>query len=255
MTEETKASVAALLEKISTPYERKARLYPAFLALLPILGIAASLYGFELRAQESLVSLASAIGGFYLLANIVREAGKRLEGTLFAKWGGTPTTQLQRHRDDRIDPVTKASRHLFLGKKLGAAFPKAADEAKDPKGADDLYGAGTRWLLEHTRDHEKFALIFAENISYGFRRNGLGLKPDRHRNMLGLHRMGVVFCWRRNCRWLLRSSIATRARVGAVGTRAAYHNAACLDFLLFRAISKNRRVCLRGHAASSVLLK
>ena len=32
-------------------------------------------------------------------------------------------------------------------------------------------------LTDRTRDHKKFNLIFEENISYGFRRNSLGLKP------------------------------------------------------------------------------
>ena len=34
-----------------------------------------------------------------------------------------------------------------------------------------------RWLINHTTDHERFQLLFKENISYGFRRNALGLKP------------------------------------------------------------------------------
>jgi hypothetical protein len=41
------------------------------------------------------------------------------------------------------------------------------------------YQSGIRWLLNHTRpdDSKKFDLLFKENVSYGFRRNALGLKP------------------------------------------------------------------------------
>jgi hypothetical protein len=46
-----------------------------------------------------------------------------------------------------------------------------------PVRADEKYSAGTRWLLEQTRDTKKFNLIFSENIEYGYRRNALGLKP------------------------------------------------------------------------------
>ena len=122
-------------------------------------------------------ALAAALGGFYLLANIAREYGARIEPKLFKHWGGMPTTQLQRHSNPIIDVVTKASRHRYLAGKLGIPFPGAATEAANPAAADQAYAAGTRWLLEHTRDHGRFRLLFEENMSYGYRRNALGLKP------------------------------------------------------------------------------
>jgi hypothetical protein len=162
---------------VTEPYERKARLYPALLALLPILGIAVGLYGMGGNVKQSLGALVTTFGGVYLLVNIGRERGKRMEPHLFRLWRGTPTTQLQRHRDDRIDRITKRARHIFLAGKLGVSAPSAAAEAADPQGADEFYAAGTRWLIEHTRDTKRFPLIFAENVSYGYRRNALGLKP------------------------------------------------------------------------------
>lgn len=162
---------------VTDPYERKARLYPALLALLPILGIAICLYGMGGNPKQSLGALATTFGGAYLLVNIGRERGKRIEPDLFSLWGGTPTTQLQRHRHHRIDRITKQARHAFLAGKLGVAAPSAATEAANPQEADQFYAAATRWLIEHTRDTRRFPLIFAENVSYGYRRNALGLKP------------------------------------------------------------------------------
>jgi hypothetical protein len=167
----------AVLQKIGDTYERKARLYPALLALVPVLGVAVGLYGLALQLEQGVIAFVAGIGGFYLLANIVRETGKRLEGQLYAEWGGAPTTQLQRHRDATIDSVTKRARHQFLSTKLGIPFPDAAAEAADPRAADDAYAAGTRWLIEHTRDRHRFGLLFNENVGYGYRRNALGLKP------------------------------------------------------------------------------
>jgi len=66
--------------------------------------------------------------------------------------------------------------HTFLATKLGAAFPTAAQEAQEPGEADRLYESATRWLLEQTRDTSKYSLLFTENISYGFRRNMLGMR-------------------------------------------------------------------------------
>jgi hypothetical protein len=166
-----------LLKSVSSTYERKARLYPALLALTPILGVAAGLYGVRLKIPQAVGALFVAIGGFYLLASMVRELGKRQEDSLYFQWGGKPTTQIQRHRDRRVDKVTKAARHVFLAFKLNVPFPSVADEQTDPDAADEKYSAGTRWLLEQTRDTKKFNLLFSENIEYGYRRNALGLKP------------------------------------------------------------------------------
>lgn len=165
------------LKGFTSRYERKARLYPAFLALLPILAIAVGVYGMQLDIREATITLIGSLGGFYLLANIAREFGKRLEQNLYMEWGGKPTTQIQRHRDTRVDRVAKATYHSFLSSRLGVPFPTPAEEHLNPDLADETYSAGTLWLLEHTRDTKKFDLLFEENIGYGYRRNALGLKP------------------------------------------------------------------------------
>jgi hypothetical protein len=49
-------------------------------------------------------------------------------------------------------------------------------DADDAYEAYEAYEAGARWLREHTRDTARFALLFKENINYGFQRNALGLR-------------------------------------------------------------------------------
>jgi len=166
-----------LLEKITSPYERKARLYPALLALVPILALAIGMYGIAFEVEAGLIGLLSTFGIFYLVASVVRELGGRLESSLFDEWGGKPTTQILRHRDKKIDPVTKMRYHAFLAKHLAINFPSEADEKADPIAADDTYQSGIKWLLDRTRDTKIFNLLFQENIAFGFRRNCLGLKP------------------------------------------------------------------------------
>ena len=56
-------------------------------------------------------------------------------------------------------------------------FPSPAFEERDSAHADAIYESATKWLLERTRDTRRYALLFKENISYGFRRNMLGLRP------------------------------------------------------------------------------
>lgn len=55
------------------------------------------------------------------------------------------------------------------------------------------------WLREKTReDHDKFKILFHENINYGFHRNLFGLKPYA----FGLDALVVIVC--AICLWLRR---------------------------------------------------
>ena len=168
-----------IVSKVTDPYERPARLYPALLALLPLFALIMLLYGPKATALTGAMTVAVSCGGLYLTTNLCRELGKRLEEKLYRKWGGKPTTQLLRHRDPTIEGVTKRRYHAFLAGKINVPFPDRDQEASDPVAADDSYQSGVRWLLNHTRpeDGKKFDLIFKENVAYGFRRNALGVKP------------------------------------------------------------------------------
>lgn len=166
----TKASL------VTDQYERAARLYPALLALLPLLIVlvTTSVLGKPLITQ--LVALFGICGVTYLLANVSRMLGKAQESRLFQAWGGVPTTQILRHGNELIDQHTKQRYHALLARKIKVEFPTSADESASPKAADDIYRAGVKWLLGKTRDKKRFALLFKENVSYGFHRNGFGLR-------------------------------------------------------------------------------
>ena len=168
-----------VVSKVTDPYERQARLYPALLGLLPLLAMIGLLYAPAATALAGIVTVAVSCGGLYFMTSVCREFGKRLEDRLYSEWGGKPSTQLLRHRDRTIESVTKLRYHAFLAGKIGQAFPDSEQETQNPEKADDLYQSGVRWLLNHTRpdDTKKFDLLFKENISYGFRRNALGIKP------------------------------------------------------------------------------
>lgn len=168
-----------IVAKVTDPYDRHARLYPALLCLLPLLALMTLLYAPNLSALAGVVTLAVSCGGLFLMTDICRELGKRLEERLFNEWGGKPTTQLLRHRNGIIDSVTKRRYHAFLATKINTQFPDAEQEKADPAAADEAYQSGARWLLDHTRPDlaKQFDLLFRDNVSYGFRRNALGVRP------------------------------------------------------------------------------
>ncbi len=50
-------------------------------------------------------------------------------------------------------------------------------EAAEPDKADGIYEAYGNDLIARTRDSKVYRLLFAENISYGFRRNLWAMRP------------------------------------------------------------------------------
>lgn len=160
---------------LPSAYELTARLKPALLTLLPLFLLAAIWLPEVWTFLGALVGLLSACGVTYLLAQIARHLGKALQARLVED-GPSLSTALLRHADDRIDPHTKRRHHALLAS-MGLDVPTADEESTDPIEADRRYRACTSWLLEATRDERRFKLLLQENISYGFRRNLLALKP------------------------------------------------------------------------------
>lgn len=161
------------------PYDRGARLYPALLALFPvILGAAVLLQHFLGSSLVGmLTSLATTCGLLVLLAHVARDQGKACEARWFDEMGGRPSVAMLRHRDVRISGMTKARYHQFLaGHVPGISIPSADAEARNGRAADEAYGAAVDWLLQQARDRKRFTLLFQRNVEYGFRRNLTALR-------------------------------------------------------------------------------
>lgn len=160
-------------------YSLKVRLRPALLTIFPGAVTVALMFPDVYRSYAAgIVSLAASCGVLALLAQTARFLGRKMETRLYAKWGGIPTTAWLRHRDNNLDSVTKARYHNYLQQHVPKLkIPTAMQEAKDAAAADENYRSASKWLLERTRDKEKFPLVFEENTNYGFQRNALALKP------------------------------------------------------------------------------
>lgn len=157
-------------------YTRQARLKPSLLVLLPVLVTVAVWFPKVWTLLGGLAALISACGLTFLLAELARYQGRQVEKRMIAENGGKFTTIFLRHRDLTISSGTKKVYHALLKKKAKRGLPSAAEEQADPISADDLYRGAIDWLLEATRSEKRFPLVRMENISYGFRRNLLGLK-------------------------------------------------------------------------------
>lgn len=165
-----------IMRSVVDPYTLKARVYPGLLILMPPATTLAALFPSVVRDASAVLAALGAGGMLYLLSHIVRRAGKSKEPSLWRSWGGKPTTvglrwatanprvdrELIRERISRLVPDVK--------------LPSAIDEAAAPAQADRQYEAAVSALREMTRDANRFPVVFAENVSYGFRRNTWAVK-------------------------------------------------------------------------------
>jgi len=166
------------LNLITDAYDRQARLYPAILLIAPIVFSAVAMSSTWLTGFQSLGASIIGFGGAFLLTQLARDAGKKGENSLFRKWGGIPSVAIFRHRDRRLDSVTKSRYHKKLTVLVKEAkAPTEKQEQSDPAAADEVYSAWSNYLRVNTRDTGKFTLLFKENVNYGYRRNVWGLRP------------------------------------------------------------------------------
>lgn len=163
------------MPKILDGYALKARYYPALLATIPALVALAILISrtkFALLAGTSSLAIPVLV---FAAADIARRMGKRLEKQIYAESGGKPSVTMLRYSDDTFDAASKEQYRAFLSSKINQPVPTEQQEKDDQKAADAFYERGSTWLRENTRA-KKFAVLLAENITYGYRRNLLGLK-------------------------------------------------------------------------------
>ena len=159
-------------------YTRRARLSSALVVVLPLTLSTLIFFPNELTLLGVIVSLLVCCGGTALLAQVGRDMGKGKEENLFTSWdGGKPTTRILRY-STAPNLMVLAQRHQKLQELLpNLPIPTEADEAANPKKANEAYEACVAFLRGKTRDKEKFSLVFEENCNYGFRRNLWGMKP------------------------------------------------------------------------------
>jgi len=163
---------AALLN----PYGRQAWLQPVLVSFGQILLVCAVLFPEWITLWNSAKGVVLTLS-VTLVMHCVRDPGKALEEQLVKQWDGLPSTAMLRHRDVRIDRITKARYRAYLTRvvpRLSQISPEI--EKSDPSSADESYDSAGNWLRAQTRDRTRFGLLFRENVGYGFRRNTLALK-------------------------------------------------------------------------------
>lgn len=159
-------------------YKLNARVYPALIALLPLLLVGAYL-SVDFQNWYAFVGSIGLIAVLqFLLGELGRDRGKKIEEQLWNDWGGTPSTQILRFSNSIIGEADKKFYHSELLRLTGVGKSNMKRvESASVESSDEIYSSWSSYLRSKTRDIKKYNLLFQENISYGFRRNLLGLKP------------------------------------------------------------------------------
>ena len=167
-----------VIDLLTDPYDRKARLYPALIVVLPVAGTAVVLLAMKVGVTETVLFLLVSCGGAFMLSQLARDAGYRKQPGLWKSWGGPPTDRMLSHSDTRLNTLVKKRYHAKLAQLVAETkVPTAADEQNDPEGTKAVYAAWSHYLRTQTRDQKRFSLLFKENINYGHRRNLWGMRP------------------------------------------------------------------------------
>lgn len=164
--------------KFLDPYKYGARVKPALLLVLPIVIYVMAFFETARSWGGVLSTFLVAFGVITFAASQMSSKGNKLQEKLYETWGGAPTTIVLRHADDTVEGPTKMRYMKRLAELIqDFVIITEAQERANPKAADDMYRSATAFLREQTRDTKKHAMIFNENIEYGFARNLTACKP------------------------------------------------------------------------------
>jgi hypothetical protein len=159
-----------VLQQITDRYNRFARLIPAVVVVLPLSVLAVTSVPVVVTVWGTVAALVVVVGLPFVVSQVVRDRGLRIQPNLFHAWGGRSSEIMLRWRSTSTKAAV-ARRHQLVQTHLGITLPDEAAEAADPAEADEAYEVATAALRERTRDKAMFPLVFEENIAYGFRRN------------------------------------------------------------------------------------
>lgn len=156
-------------------YIAVARLLPALFTVSPGLFFLSP----DLLAEpDRWIGLAGALGGYTVIALIVRRIGRWREPRLLTLWGGYPTTAALRLTNSSADPIARARRRAAMENVYGFPLPTAEEETQEPaRSTQRIRDAERRLRAKAAANAGTSPLLASENRSYGFMRNTWALKP------------------------------------------------------------------------------
>ena len=157
-------------------YSLRARLLPSILGAAPVLAAVLLLISWRTFELSSIVAVLGGLALVYALSDWARKEGKKIEPRIYNEMGGKPSVTIMFRSDDTIDQLSKDRYRSFLAGKINQPEPTAVDELNNRAAVIGFYELAGTWLRENARETKKFPILFNELVTYGFRRNLLGMK-------------------------------------------------------------------------------
>jgi Flp pilus assembly protein TadB len=175
--------------KLADPYDRKARLSPALVAILPAIVLILSLKtGSESWVPKLLTT--GGVGGVLLiaLAQFASAAGNRFSGKFWPPKGGLPTLRWLRAGDTGHSTAQKQQWYAAIKQLTGLDIAETL--TAKPKEEDAIIEDATRQIRYKLRGKAVAKMVELHNQEYGFARNLAGLRWV----MVGFAALGAGGC-------------------------------------------------------------
>lgn len=157
-------------------YERRARLIPGLVALLPISVTLGALGWSKIPVIATIGAVLVAAGGPMILAHFVGDRGRAAQAVLVAAWKGFPTTKLLRLSEAAENAKQRDVWREALEAYTGASLLDADAERSAPKEADDAIGVAVAQVRHFGFGDKADPRAAAENAQYGLERNIYGIR-------------------------------------------------------------------------------
>ena len=167
------ANISSALDE----YALRARVAPTLVVIvIPVIGLLCWFPAFSTTQVTLVAALSTAL--LAMFSQFGRDQGRKLQPSLYSRWGGQPSVQLLRCRSRLLAKETRERyRQKLESINASLRLPSELEEFGNPDEADRRYDSVCLYLRDSTRSKSTFPLIFAENVNYGFRRNLLAMKP------------------------------------------------------------------------------
>ena len=154
-------------------YSLKARVFPALIAGFPVLALLFVLVPWDHLGVSHAIATAMGLVLLFAFSDLARSRGRKVQ----KKLGSGETLNLWYRENKEISEISKSRFRVYIAGKINQPIPTEEDESFRPEYANDFYRSAGDYIRDRTRDASKFSILLGENITYGFRRNLLGLKP------------------------------------------------------------------------------
>jgi hypothetical protein len=166
-------------------YEIKARVVPSIIILLPFIILILMWIGFDkYDATSSVFTGIIGIVTLYACGQLFAKMGRNMQIILFKKWGGTPSIQIIRWKDNTLSNEQKENIINKVKKILEYEMPTLEEEENDPKVADDRRDMIFKDIRSYLYENESKGLWREHLAEYGFARNLIA--PSYIAGLLGM---------------------------------------------------------------------